>query len=227
MKLAFLGGTFDPVHLGHLAIARAAVEKLGLDLVYFVPASVPPHKRGRNLTEFQHRFAMLALATAEERRFLPSLLEANSTQPNYSIDTIRRLKSTLKPPDKLYFLIGADAFTEIASWRQPIELLSECDFVVSSRPGYSLETIEKALPESLRSEATLLKGSAEETVSRVQLGSTTIHLLDSVDQPISSTQIRAAANNSVEELSKYVPRLVAEYIRKQHLYLGDQVEQEK
>jgi nicotinate-nucleotide adenylyltransferase len=223
MRLGFFGGTFDPVHRGHLAVASAALEKLGLDLVYFVPTDVPPHKRGRNLTEFRHRFAMLALATAEDRRFLISLLEADSTQPNYSIDTIRRLKHTLKPSDKLYFLIGADAFSEIASWRQPVELLSECDFVVASRPGYSLETIEEALPQSLRPEATLLKGNTEERLSRIQLGSTTIYLLEGVDQPISSTQIRAAANSSVEELSKYVPRLVSEYIRKQHLYLGNQV----
>src|SRR5581483_431731 len=70
MRLGFFGGTFDPVHRGHLAVASAALEKLGLDLVYFVPTDVPPHKRGRNLTEFRHRFAMLALATAEDRRFL-------------------------------------------------------------------------------------------------------------------------------------------------------------
>lgn len=227
MKLAFFGGTFDPVHLGHLAVASAAAERLALDLVYFVPTDVPPHKRGRNITEFQHRFAMLALATAEDRRFVPSLLEADSSQPNYSVDTIRRLKRRLKPSDKLYFLIGVDAFAEIASWRQPVELLSECDFVVASRPGHSLETIEEALPESLRSRATVLKGGAEGPEGKIQLGSTTIYLLDSVDQPISSTQIRAAAHSSVEELSKYVPRLVAEYIRKQHLYLGHQAGQQK
>lgn len=227
MKLAFFGGTFDPVHLGHLAVAKAATEKLGLDLVYFVPTDVPPHKRSRNLTDFQHRFAMLALATADERRFVPSLLEANSTQTNYSIDTIRRLKGTLASPDKLYFLIGADAFREIASWRQPVELLSECDFVVASRPGYSLEAIEEALPKSVRSEATLLKGTTKDEISRVKLGSTTIHLLDHVDQPISSTEIRSAASSSIEELSKYVPGLVAEYIRKQHLYVGEPAEEEK
>jgi len=104
MKLALFGGTFDPVHLGHLAIARAAAAKFDLNLIYFVPADVPPHKGNRSLTEFQHRFAMLALATADEERFVPSLLEANSGQPNYSIQTVRRLKRTLKKSDKLYFL---------------------------------------------------------------------------------------------------------------------------
>ncbi|HEV2964719.1 MAG TPA: nicotinate-nucleotide adenylyltransferase [Candidatus Angelobacter sp.] len=226
MRLALLGGTFDPVHLGHLAIARAAVEKFDLDVVYFVPADVPPHKRGRNLTEFQHRFAMLALATAEEQRFVPSLLEANSTHPNYSIETVRRFKSTLGPSDKLYFLIGVDAFMEIGSWKQPVELLSECDFVVASRPGHSLKEIAKALPEPLRSANAVLHGM-EQPGNTIQLPSTAIHLLDNVDQPISSTQIRTAANKSVEQLSKHVGRLVAEYIRKEHLYLEPEPNQEK
>src|SRR5512137_588306 len=103
MKIAFFGGTFDPVHCGHLAVARAAAEKFGLSLIYFAPANLPPHKQRRKLTDFQHRFAMLALATAGDRRFVASLLDAHTGQPNYSISTVRRLKSTLKKSDKLYF----------------------------------------------------------------------------------------------------------------------------
>lgn len=228
MKLAFFGGTFDPVHLGHLAVARAAADKLDLDLVYFVPADVPPHKRSRNLTEFQHRFAMLALATAEDQRFVPSLLEANAGHPNYSIQTIRLLKSTLKKSDKLYFLIGIDAFMEIGSWRQPVELLSECDFVVANRPGHSLGDIAKALPGPLRPSDTVLQAlRRQHSGGTIVLPSTTIHLLDSVDESISSTRIRAAAHKSVKQLSSHVPRLVAEYIRKEHLYLGSGSRQEK
>src|SRR5258708_5318493 len=179
MKLAFFGGTFDPGHLGHLAVARAAAEKFNLDLVYFVPADVPPHKRSRSLTEFEHRFAMLALATAEDRRFVPSLLEANSGHPNYSIQTIRRLKSTLKPSDKLYFLIGVDAFMDIGIWKQPVELLTECDFVVASRPGHALGEIAKALPEPLRpSQAALQALGQPQSGSTIELPASTVHLLD-------------------------------------------------
>jgi nicotinate-nucleotide adenylyltransferase len=228
MKLAFFGGTFDPVHLGHLAIARAAADKFDLDLVYFVPADVPPHKRSRSLTEFQHRFAMLALATVEDQRFVPSLLEANSGHPNYSIQTVRRLKSTLKKSDKLYFLIGIDAFVEIGSWRQPVELLSECDFVVASRPGHSLGDIAKALPGPLRPSAAVLQAlKRQQSGNTIELPSSTVHLLDNVHERISSTQIRAAAHQSVEQLSSYVPRLVAEYIRKEHLYLKNGPKQGK
>jgi nicotinate-nucleotide adenylyltransferase len=228
MKLAFFGGTFDPVHLGHLAIARAAADKFDLDLVYFVPADVPPHKRSRGLTEFQHRFAMLALATVEDQRFVPSLLEANSGHPNYSIQTVRRLKSTLKKSDKLYFLIGIDAFVEIGSWKQPVELLSECDFVVASRPGHSLGDIAKALPGPLRPSAAVLQAlRRQQSGNTIELPSNTVHLLDNVHEHISSTQIRAAAHQSVEQLSSHVPRLVAEYIRKEHLYLKNGPKQGK
>src|ERR1043166_621289 len=145
MKIALFGGTFDPVHLGHLAVARAAAEKFGLGRVYFVPADLPPHKQKPKLTDFQHRFAMLALATADDPRFVASLLDAHTGEPNYSIQTVRRLKSTLKKTDKLYFLIGMDAFKDISTWKQPVELLAECDFIVVSRPGFSLEGVLRVL----------------------------------------------------------------------------------
>lgn len=95
MKIAFFGGTFDPVHRGHLVIARVAAEKFGLERIYFAPADIPPHKQKRKLTDFQHRFAMLALATAEDKRFVPSLLDAPTGRPNYSVETVRRLNRAL------------------------------------------------------------------------------------------------------------------------------------
>ncbi len=103
MRVALFGGTFDPVHLGHIAVARAAAEKFKLNQVYFVPADLPPHKQKRKLTDFQHRFAMLALATIDDKRFVPSLLDAHTGQPNYSIDTVRRLKKELKSSGQALF----------------------------------------------------------------------------------------------------------------------------
>jgi len=221
MKIALFGGTFDPVHLGHLAVARAAAEKFDLGRVYFVPADLPPHKQKRTLTDFQHRFAMLALATADDASFVASLLDAHTGQPNYSISTVRRLKSALKKSDKLYFLIGIDAFKDIATWRQPEELLAEIEFIVVSRPGYSLADVGRALPESLRPTdlmmRTMRRQQAEGTIA---LMGATIHLLGEVREKISSTQIRAAAGKSVKQLSRYVPQLVAEYIKKENLYVG-------
>ena len=221
MKIALFGGTFDPVHLGHVAVARAAAEKFGLGRVYFAPADLPPHKQKRRLTDFQHRFAMLALATAEDPRFIPSLLDAHTGQPNYSINTVRRLKSTLKKSDKLYFLIGIDAFKDIATWRQPEELLSEVEFIVVSRPGYSLADVGRALPPSLRPTDLMLRTMRRhQSEGTIALIGATIHLLGQVREKVSSTQIRAAAGRSVKQLSRYVPPLVAEYVKKESLYTG-------
>jgi nicotinate-nucleotide adenylyltransferase len=221
MNLGLLGGTFDPVHRGHLAIARAAMERFNLRLVYFVPAAVPPHKGDRQLTDFHHRYAMLALATREEQRFVPSLVEAHSAHPNYSIHTVRRLKSTLKQSDKLYFVIGIDAFLEISSWKEPEPLLSECDFIVASRPGHSLADVGEALPEALRPAPPVLRALRKHASGTIALLSTTIHLLPGVKERVSSTQIRAAAGKSVRELSRYVPEAVASYIQKEHLYISN------
>jgi nicotinate-nucleotide adenylyltransferase len=231
MKVAFFGGTFDPVHCGHLAVARAAADKFGLDRIYFAPADIPPHKQKRKLADFQHRFAMLALATADDPRFVPSLLDAHTGQPNYSINTVRRLKATLKKSDKLYFLIGMDAFKDIATWRQAEELLGECEFIVASRPGSSLTQIRAALPQSLQAQATR---AAEAQVSKMKainqrgpssnghlaLPGVTVHLLPDVHERVSSTQIRQAAAKSVKQLSRYVAPAVAEYIRKERLYVA-------
>jgi nicotinate-nucleotide adenylyltransferase len=221
MKIALFGGTFDPVHLGHLAVARAAAEKFGLGRIYFVPADLPPHKQKRKLTDFQHRFAMLALATADDPRFVASLLDAHTGQPNYSISTVRRLKSTLKKADKLYFLIGIDAFKDIRTWRQPEDLLAEVEFIVVSRPGYSLADVSRALPESLRPTDLMMRAMRRQQVDgTIALMGAAIHLLGEVREKVSSTQIRAVAGKSVKQLSRYVPPLVAEYIKKENLYVG-------
>ena len=221
MRIAFFGGTFDPVHLGHLAVAHAAAEKFSLGRIYFAPADLPPHKQKRKLTDFQHRFAMLALATANDPRFVPSLLDAHTGQPNYSLETVRRLKGSLKKGDKLYFLIGIDAFRDISTWHKPVELLSEVEFIVVSRPGYSLADVGQALPESLRPTELMLRVMRQQKADgTIALMGATIHLLGEVHEKVSSTQIRAAAHKSDKALSRYVPPLVAAYIKKERLYIG-------
>ncbi len=219
MKIAFFGGTFDPVHRGHLAVARAAAEKFGLHLIYFAPADIPPHKQKRKLTDFQHRFAMLALATAGDKRFIPSLLDAHTGRPNYSLETVRRLKASRPKSDRVYFLIGMDAFKDIATWHKPVELLGECEFIVAARPGYSLGDASRALPAALRPPEPVLRALSRRQSETIELPGATIHLLNEVWERISSTQIRAAARKSVKQLSRFVPQPVAEYIKKEHLYV--------
>ena len=219
MKIVLFGGTFDPVHRGHLAIARAAADRFSLDLVYFAPADIPPHKQKRKLTDFHHRFAMLALATAADKRFVPSLIDAPTGKPNYSVDTVRRLKRTLGKRDELYFLIGIDAFKDIDTWREPIELLSLCEFIVVSRPGYALADVMKTWTQLMLGQEGYLRGWAKRHRDDKILGaSAEFNLIDDVHENISSTQIRAAARKSGAQLSRLVPHAVAEYIRKQHLY---------
>jgi nicotinate-nucleotide adenylyltransferase len=223
MKIAVFGGTFDPVHRGHLAVARAAAERFDLGKIYFVPADVPPHKQKEPLTSFYHRYAMLALATSGEKAFVPSLIEAgegDSAQrsPSYSIETVRRIKRALGKSDRLFFLIGIDAFMDIATWYRAEALLRECDFIVASRPGYSLADVADALPQGIRLPAAVPAAFKKQPAKgTIALGGTTIHILDGLREAVSATQVRAAAARG-RDLHRYVPQSVAEYIRKTGLY---------
>src|SRR5579864_6695404 len=185
MNIALFGGTFDPVHRGHLVVARAAAAAFGLKQVWFVPADIPPHKQKTPVTSFYHRYAMVSLAVAGEKDFLPSLIEAPSVdgrgvdrKPSYSIDTVRRVKKSLGKSDHLYFLIGMDAFKDIAKWYKAEELLAECDFIVAARPGYSLADVASSLPEKLRPAASVTKLFRKtEMAGPLVLPGATLHML--------------------------------------------------
>ena len=215
MNIALFGGAFDPVHSGHLAAAQAAQQAFRLDQVLFVPARLPPHKRGRPLTSLLHRYAMVALACGGSPAFIPSLLEAGpegSTEPNYSIVTVRKLTEQLRGQDRLFFLIGADAFLYIREWREPVALLDSCDFIIVNRPGSSLAKIAEALPEGLRAGP-----ETDEAQPVIPLRRTFLHLLTSVASDISSSAIRQLARQK-ESLAGLVPSAVEDYIHKVGLY---------
>ena len=223
MKIALFGGTFDPIHRGHVVVARAAAARFGLKQVWFIPADIPPHKQKIPITSFHHRYAMVALALAGEKDFLPSLLEARSpdsrdNKPSYSIDTVRRVKQSLRKSDRLYFLIGMDAFKDIAKWYKAEELLAECDFIVAARPGYSLADVATSLPEKLRPRQDVTKlFRREKMAGPLVLSGATLHMLPETHENISATQIRAAVDRG-GALKRLVPDAVAEYIHKERLY---------
>jgi len=234
MNIGLFGGTFDPIHRGHLALARAARERCNLSRILFVPANVPPHKQSQPLSGFPHRYAMMALATSQEKDFLPSLLEApqdsdpagstskkdkaRGEKPNYTIDTIQQLKKSFKKTDRLFLLIGIDAFADIAKWHQAEALFRECAFVVASRPGYSLADVANALPQKLRPRAEAVRPFQKQAAKGdLVLNGVNIHLLDEVYQPISSTAIREAAA-AAKPLGRFVEPAVADYIKKVGLY---------
>ena len=227
MNIGLFGGTFDPVHRGHIAVARAAIERCKLHRVYFVVANVPPHKQRQAHTPFAHRFAMMALATVAEKAFIPSLLEApeelraakaRSEKPNYTIDTMRLLKRSFHKSDKLFFLIGMDAFCEIAKWHEAEALFRECEFIVAGRPGYSLADVANALPASLRPRPEVTRPFQKQAATGdLVLPGATIHLLGDLHQPASATAIRQAISSG-KSLDRFLDPLVAEYIKKMRLY---------
>jgi nicotinate-nucleotide adenylyltransferase len=232
MNIGLFSGTFDPIHRGHLALTLAAKERFALGRIYFVPTGNPPHKQKQPLATFADRYAMVVLATMSEKMFIPSLVEAPGTptvavsgkkgvttqEVNYSIDTVRRLKQTLKKADRLFFLLGIDALNDIAKWHQAEALFQECPFIVASRPGYSLADVANALPERLRPKAAVTKPFAKQPATGdLVLPGATVHLLDGVQQNVSATAIREAVSGK-RPLAKFVDPAVGEYIRKVGLY---------
>ena len=195
MNVALFGGTFDPVHRGHLAVARAAQKAYKLGRIYFVPADIQPFKQRRPVTPYYHRYAMLALATREEKTFIPSLMEAPGDEarrvPSFTIETVRRFRATLPKSDRLFFLIGIDSFLAISSWREPEALLRQVEFIVASRPGFSLADVAKALPESLRPKEAVTKAFQHRPATGdLALGEVTLHILADVEEKASATEIR-------------------------------------
>jgi nicotinate-nucleotide adenylyltransferase len=163
MRLAIFGGTFDPVHAAHLAVARAAVERFSLDRALFVPAGRPPHKFGVTHAPYEARVRMVELACAGEPRFEASRLEEGAAR-SYSIDTIERVQARIAPSDELFFIIGADAFAEIRTWYRWMDVARAVVFLVVSRPGHVYEA-----PPGVRMER-----------------------LDGLDMRVSSSEIREA-----------------------------------
>jgi len=139
-RIAIFGGSFDPIHNGHLAVARAADRRFNFDEIHFIPASRPPHKLKQHLAPFPHRYAMVALACTEHPHFVPSLAEAGEdfagTQLHYSVDTVRYFRHAYHGAgDRIFFIIGADAFLDIPMWKEYESLLGLCDFIIANRPG--------------------------------------------------------------------------------------------
>jgi nicotinate-nucleotide adenylyltransferase len=229
MNVGLFGGTFDPIHRGHLAMARAARERYKLNRILFVPANVPPHKQRQPLSRFPHRYAMIALATSQDKDFVPSLLEApaeletdhpgrKNARPNYTIDTVERVKQSFKKADGLFLLVGIDAFADIANWHRSEDLFRQCEFVVASRPGYFLADVANALPASLRPRAEATRPFQKQAAKGdLVLKGVHVHLLDDVYQPISSTAIREAVA-AAKPLGRFLEPAVADYIKKMGLY---------
>lgn len=198
MRVALFGGTFDPPHRGHLAIATAAAEAFHLDQVLFAPTGRQPLKPGGTPAPFVDRLAMTTLACEQDRRFRVSPIDAPRADglPNYTIDTLIELHRAM-PDAMLFHLAGADSFLDLPRWRQPDRLLELAEWIVVSRPGFSLDDLSSL-------------GLTEQQRARV-------HLLQTVHQDISATGLRQRLRAG-DPCTDLLPPAVAEYIQSHHLY---------
>jgi nicotinate-nucleotide adenylyltransferase len=191
-RVAIYGGSFDPIHNGHLAVAEAARERFQLDEVMIVPTAHPPH-RADAVASYQDRYNMVELALEGRRSIHPSKLEEpGSADKHYTIETLRRLRRML-PHDELFVIIGVDSYNNLHTWREPQALALEAELIVVSRPG-------------------------SEPDAKLRLPASRVHFITDIQQAVSASQIRAAVRAG-ESLEKFVPKAVADYIRTHHLYL--------
>jgi nicotinate-nucleotide adenylyltransferase len=213
-RAAIYGGTFDPVHNGHLTVARSVARLFGLDRLIFVPACTPPHKRGAVISPAFHRFAMLVLATADDTGFSISTIELDAPERPYAVDTVGRIQDQIGSAARLFFIMGADSWAEIATWFEWEKVLRTCDQIVVTRPGYELVEAHGAAVSDVR-------GMSEDEVSLLIEGHAErqAFFTDAAILDISATAIRAAARaGDSEKLRESVPETVANYIEKYELY---------
>jgi nicotinate-nucleotide adenylyltransferase len=201
MNIGILGGTFDPIHVGHLIIAETVRDEIGLDRVLFVPAATPPHKQGRAITPVENRLEMVRLAVEGNAAFQACDVEARRGGVSYTVETVRELKAQMGAEAAFFLIIGADTVPELATWKDLDELARRAAFVVAARPGFRIE-------ELLSCEF----GLARETRARVLR-----HFVDAVRVAVSSTELRArlAEGKSVRYM---LPEAVERYIRAKGLY---------
>ena len=217
MRLGVFGGTFDPVHDGHLKMAEALTARFRFDRFMFVPANIPPHKRTRKITHPCHRVAMLALATEAHESWMLSTMELDCDPPHYTVDTVAKLHDRFPEARPVHFVMGADSFEDLTGWRDYLRLVDSCHIIVTARPGHDLDADH--LPEAVRQRIVDLRNTPIETpVPEPGEGERTrIYLTDDTFVDVSSTMIRERAREG-EALDGLVPGAVADYIRKQELY---------
>jgi nicotinate-nucleotide adenylyltransferase len=216
-RIAIYGGTFDPVHLGHLQIARSVSQIFAIDQFLFVPARLAPHKADREVSSGFHRYAMLALATRNDPQLCVSTLELDGRERQYTVETLDHFRLHMGELADLFFVMGFDSWSEITTWRDWERLRKLANLIVVTRPGFEFSVAE--VGSDVAASIVDLRGGNYEAASLLSLDQPKIFITDAVKLDISATAVRRAAGGSrVEELEKMAPREVAEYIRKYRLY---------
>ena len=215
-KIAFYGGSFDPLHDGHLAIARALTEQFFLDEFVFIPAFHAPHKKDKKPTSAFHRFAMLALATNSEAKIKVSRIELELPEKPFTVETLTRLKNEL-PETEIFFVMGADSWQEILTWREWEKVLTMVNIIVVTRPDYEIgfAHVTDAVRERI---VDLRKEEEKEIKSKIKNQKSKIYITDAVFVDVSATEIRQKIKENKDDWQKDVPDEVAKYIEKYELY---------
>jgi nicotinate-nucleotide adenylyltransferase len=216
-RLGIMGGTFDPIHMGHLDVARASADALHLNPVRLLPSNIPPHRQEPGTSPF-HRFALVCLAAATDARFVADDTELARGGPSYAADTLRQAQQQGWKAGQLFFLTGADAFAEIATWKDYPGLLDLAHFVVCSRPGAPAEMVRGLLPA--------LQDRMVDAQGFDGMERTRVILLDAATSDVSSSKVREAlaAGEMDIALRGLVPPSVDAHIRKHGLYNARQSE---
>ena len=211
MRIALFGGSFNPIHLGHLRAAEEDREAMGLDLIYFVPAASPPHKLPVGLAPADHRLQMVRLATKGNRYFMVSDVEVRRSGSSFTIDTVRYFRSNMRAQPELHLIMGGDQFAELDTWKEADELTRLCNIIVHTRLSEKQPGAE--IPVAMLSRF----GYTEGDKSYVHCSGHTLNFVSTTFFPISATVIRRklAAGESIRYL---VPNDVADYIERHGLY---------
>jgi nicotinate-nucleotide adenylyltransferase len=221
-RIAIYGGTFDPVHSGHLQIARRVLQFFAIDEFLFMPARVAPHKFDAQVSSAMHRHAMLALATNADAQLFISTYELDGPERRYTVDTLSHFRSQFGESTDLFFVMGTDSWAEITTWWEWQRLLMLANLIVVTRPGYEFSSAPVC--EAAAVKVVDLRGLKDEQVARsLERGTTKIFVTDAVMLDVSATEVRTAARMDLKErLEQLVPHEVANYIRKYQLYRNQQ-----
>lgn len=223
MRLGIMGGTFDPIHLGHLRAAEEIYWAFGLDRIIFVPAARPPHKEEVVVASALHRYEMVSLATVFTPYFTVSPIELTRPGKSYSVETLRELQKMYGSNTSLYFVVGVDAFLEMSGWRQARELFSLARVIVTARPGWRLDEVERLLTSEQRKilgnprfRYLKISGIDPERVER-EFDPRRVLLVEVVSLDIASREIRDLVEQG-RSIRHLVPDTVAAYMAKNRLY---------
>ena len=217
-RVGLLGGTFNPIHNGHLAIARQAREALAIDRVVLIPTGDPPHKPHENLAPAKDRYEMVRLAIAADPSLSISDIDVRRSGKSYSIDTVRLLQQECGTGTQLYFLIGLDAFLEFPTWRDPETLLTLCSFVVLSRPGFLFQTLSTMPMIPRLPQASLMDlDTGRSQRLDVAIGSQSLICLHLPPSNVSASDIRERIAKGTPT-ANLLPPVVESYILQHHIY---------